>query len=333
MIKTLRITSILVGLAALGFVAFIASQGMQTDESIEEFLSSPGIAEQMKGSSTTKTADSGQDSPLIRQAKAFALRINPPPPPVAKTPRPTTPRTPKKPPRPKVAAVTANFTLLGTSSHLDDENESWALINEVGKGVRWVKQGQSIGHLMIEGIGSGVVLINDRGNTYELAVKRETKPDYVKSYSGQLPEKSPDRSWQTGSVREVVSSVIEPAVPPAAPSAAPPSAENVKENIEWLKRLQADPAMAELSGDDANSLGGFGEILKSLEKDLKNIETDKNKPLDKKEVLNENKPRIKFDDEEGKVQYRSENEVGSDAEARKKAMEDLMKRRRSRSRR
>ena len=98
--------------------------------------------------------------------KAFALRINPPPPP---KPKPVqSQRTPSRP-QPK-GEVAAKFNLIGTSYYQLSPDNSWALINEVGKGLHWVKQGGKVGYLVIEKIEDGLVVIKDKDRTETLYV-------------------------------------------------------------------------------------------------------------------------------------------------------------------
>ena len=73
MIKTLRITSVFVALAAIVFVIFIAVTGLSADEKIEELLKTPGLARQLQAGSATPKERQEQESALVRQAKAVPL--------------------------------------------------------------------------------------------------------------------------------------------------------------------------------------------------------------------------------------------------------------------
>ena len=106
MMKTLKVASILVAMCAVGSVVFVVVLGIQGDQQIEELLNSPGAIEEFR--KLAKTTDKSQDqvSPLVKFAKDFALRINPPPPP--KPPKaPSKPRVARKekpaPPKPKIS--------------------------------------------------------------------------------------------------------------------------------------------------------------------------------------------------------------------------------------
>jgi hypothetical protein len=125
MIKKMRITGFLVAALTLGLLIFISARSMGANDKVESLLKIPGAAEQFQANLAGKKDTSGeQETPLIKQAKAFALRINPPPPPAPVIKAPLAPDTP----RPQ-ATITAKFKLIGTSYHIGDSNDSWALID------------------------------------------------------------------------------------------------------------------------------------------------------------------------------------------------------------
>lgn len=252
MIKTLRITSVFVALAAIVFVIFIAVTGLSADEKIEELLKTPGLARQLQAGSATSKEQQEQESALVRQAKAFALRINPPP-----AVRPAETRKTKTPIRPKVADVSAKFEVVGTSFYPLNPANSWVLINEVGKGWHWARQGEKVGHLVIEEVADGYVVIDDGGKSYKLAPKRADRISLFGNISANVEDE------------KVLQSFIETAETPRQAEAPKPSKENLKENIEWLKNLQKEGESMGLSDDEVNELGGLGDMLSSLEEDLK----------------------------------------------------------------
>ena len=297
MIRTMRITVIFAAL-----VLWAVTPCLAADNNLEDLLKKPGIAEQMQanyGGKTTSAAE--QDTPLVKQAKTFALRINPPPPPepVKKEPAATTAA-----PRPK-AEITAKFKLIGTSYHLEDDTESWALIDEVGKGLHWVKQGGKVGYLLIEKVGDGSVLINDNGNKYELKAERQNKPDLVKSYTGTASEDKPVIIFD---MTTEMTSPISPAAPVVNTENAVPSEPVVQlspeetlrqaqENIEWLKKLQQESGSAGMTNEEANQLGNLGELLQSLENEAERAAAEANSPEpveveeDKREDVNQTEPK------------------------------------------
>lgn len=270
MVKTLRITTILIALAALGFIIFIAAKGIASDEGIEKFLAAPGIAEQLQAGSAGKSAAIEDDTPLIRQAKAFALRINPPPPPELVRTEPTPEEI-----RPK-ATITAKFTLVGTSYYAGNEKNSWALIDEVGKGWHWVKEGEKIGYLVIEKIGMGAVLIRDGSKTYELTAEAQQKPDYVASFTGTVEDKAIP-AWQGKESALTEATSTDQASVSSTENVQPeskPTKEEMRDNINWLKQLQDNPEKLGMAPEEANELKDLGEILKTFETQIQNTEAN-----------------------------------------------------------
>jgi hypothetical protein len=178
MIKTLRITSIIAVALAVVFFVFPAVFGVRSDEQLEQFLNSVGVIEKFskaKGKESTKSES--QISPLVKQAEAFALYLNPPKPkkapPTRRTDRPSiTPRPP--------APVSPKFKLIGTSYYASHPELSLALIDEVGKGLRWVRQSSKLGHLIIEQVKDGLVVVQDGKRTFELVAERPKKRSLLK---------------------------------------------------------------------------------------------------------------------------------------------------------
>ena len=175
MVKTLRITTITAALLAAGILIFPAVFGARGDKAIEEFLKSPGAIEKFQRARGDEAEGEGQISPLVKQARAFALYLNPPAP-----KRPPVPSRPRPKPRPKVTS--AKFKLLGTSFYALHPDLSLALIDEVGKGIRWVRRSGRVGHLVIDQVKDGLVVVKDGRRTFEVAVvERPKKVNLIKS--------------------------------------------------------------------------------------------------------------------------------------------------------
>ena len=179
MIKTLRITNIIVAVLAAVFVVFPAVFGVRSDEQADRFLDSAGSIEEFKEARGDESKDIGnQISLLVREAEAFALYLNPP----AKPKRAASARGPTKVSRPS-GPVSAKFELLGTSVYSSHPELSLALIDEPGKGLHWVRQGGKVGHLIIEQIKDGLVAVRDGQSTFELVAERTEKRSLVKDAS------------------------------------------------------------------------------------------------------------------------------------------------------
>lgn len=168
MIKTLRITSIIAAIAATGLLVLPAVYGVRSNPKIEELLKSPGVVEKFtsaKGQRASK--DQIQNSPLVKQAVDLGRYFNPPPPP---KPEPNTQPSGPSQPAPPVP-VTAKFDLVATSYFASHPEQSFVLIDEPGKGQHWVKQGSTVGHLIIETVKDGSIVLRDGQRTSEMTVK------------------------------------------------------------------------------------------------------------------------------------------------------------------
>jgi hypothetical protein len=175
MIKTLRITSVVAVILAGIFLVFPVVFGVRrSDERIEKVLSSPGVIEQFKKTKGGRAKGSeNRVSPLVQQAEAFALYLNPPEPQTVK-PAPGRSRPTIQPDM----AVTPKFKVLATCRHEERPELSQALIDEPGKGRHWVRQSSRVGHLLIEEVKDGLVVVKSSEETFErmLEQKPETGP-------------------------------------------------------------------------------------------------------------------------------------------------------------
>jgi hypothetical protein len=184
MIKTLRITTIIAAFLAVGFLAFPVVYGYRYHgvEEIEQFLSSPGAVESFKKAKGAKRVKGGdQVSPLLKQAMGFGLYLNPPR--RAAAPKPT-----RKPGIRKPAPITeapvvfsTKFTLIGTSYYASRPDLSLAYIDEPGKGLHWVRQGDKVSHLLIQEVQDGSVIVKDRDKLNTLVVARAPKKSLLRS--------------------------------------------------------------------------------------------------------------------------------------------------------
>jgi hypothetical protein len=177
MIRTLKITSMLIAISAVGFIVFLVVFGLRGDRQIEEFLKAPGAIEKFKKLAKTTDQDQDQTSPLFKHAKAFALRINPPPPVKPKQPK-AAPRkqVAKKapPPKPK-APVRAKFKLVATCRYEQQSGRSLALLDRPPQGPKWYRQGDKVGHLTIEQVKDGSIICSDGQELFVPPIKKGTK--------------------------------------------------------------------------------------------------------------------------------------------------------------
>ena len=152
----------------VGFFVFRIVRGIRGNENVKEFLRSPDVIEKFKTAEGTRTKTSGgQTSPLVKQAQAFALYLNPPA---------SKPRIPQ-PGGSTIGAqtnVTPKFKVIGISYCEKRPEMSMALIDEPGKGIHWVKQSASVGHLYIEQVQNDLVIVKSGTETFNLVPERET---------------------------------------------------------------------------------------------------------------------------------------------------------------
>jgi hypothetical protein len=188
MIKTLRIMSIL-AVALVGILSvFSVVFWVRGDKDMEELLGEPDVIEKFNKSVGNKaTRGPSQVSPLVKQAEAFALYLNPPKP-VA--PRPVKSRTASVIRGP---SATPKFKVVATSYSKSHPELSMALIDEPGKGRNWIRQSGTVGHLLIQEVKDGVVVLKDNNGTFEL--KAEEVP-YISLLEGAaaVPSKEADIS-------------------------------------------------------------------------------------------------------------------------------------------
>ncbi len=169
MIKTLRIASVMAAILAVIFLVLAVVFGVRSDERIEGFLNSPSVIEQFNTAigNQAKTSES-RSSPLVQQATAFALYLNP---------------KPKEPSAvrdtggimPLSLPTSPKFTVVATSYYEVQPELSLALIDEPGKGLHWVRQSSKVGHLVIEQVRDSLVIVKGGKETFEIAV--EERPE------------------------------------------------------------------------------------------------------------------------------------------------------------
>ena len=285
MLRTLRITSIIAVILATGVFGLSVVLGIRSKQEANEFLNSPGIIEEFKKAKSEKSKNSqSQTSPLVEQAKAFALYLTPPPKPEPKKQDIAPPK--RREPKPK--KVSAKFKLIGTSFYASHPQLSLALIDQPGKGISWVRQSNKIGHLVVEQVKNGSVIIRDGQRTEEIIAERTPKRSLIKGESSGKPVSTivlkPADSGATKSSGKGDSEKI------AAVSIPQPTPEEdeamMQELIRGLKVLEGDGSeedaqfMEELiSGLEAMRIGpNEAEKLGDLGKELKNSQQDPNRP-------------------------------------------------------
>lgn len=166
MIKMLYVVSIVCLLGASLLFGLCGVQGMQ---GVPRDGRDPGIpvSERLHARQSLNGDNNAGSNPLLEQAQALALYLNPPKPP---TPPPAAPPRATLPPAPRPAVTTPKFRLLSTSCHHSRPEQSLALVSEPGKGEHWIRKGDSLGHLVVEGIKDGTLIYRDGGQLREVTV-------------------------------------------------------------------------------------------------------------------------------------------------------------------
>jgi hypothetical protein len=176
MIKTLLITSIVTAILAVFVLAFLVFNVVfsgHSDEQVKEFLNSPGVIEKFNSSAGNKTnRNESRSSPLVQQAEAFAFYLNPPKEKLSKN---TTQSQNSKIFKPTLTPVSPKFTVLGTSYCQNNPEISQVLIDEPGKGRHWVRQSGKVGHLLIEQVKDGLVVVKGGEETFVLTIEKTQK--------------------------------------------------------------------------------------------------------------------------------------------------------------
>lgn len=232
MLRTLRIASIVMAAAAAGVVVLVAVFGLKGDPGIEAYLAEEGVIAKYKAKAGEVTVKEDAVSPLVTQAKALALRLDPPPPPrpvepVKPTPRPaevaserrTTPAPNVTPPPPPSAKV----TLVGTAVYPEHPEKSLVLFRDVRNESKWYRQGDAVGRQVIQEVRDGSVVMFQNGQqSEELFVN---KPATVKSLlkgdsAGEMPG-GPSVTSAASVTSATTSTVMPPEMPTASPGGRP----------------------------------------------------------------------------------------------------------------
>jgi hypothetical protein len=167
MIKTLRITGIIAAVLAGILFVFPVVFGVRSDKGVEQILNSSSVIEKFskwKADKAERDDESAGGGPLVKQAQAFALYLNPQQPKAGFT-GPSAKVGPRGP-------VAAKFTLIGTSFSAAHPEMSLAFIDEPGKGMNFVRQSSQVGYLVIEQIKDGLIVVRDGQRTFEMAVEK-----------------------------------------------------------------------------------------------------------------------------------------------------------------
>jgi hypothetical protein len=243
MVKTLRITGFIVAVLAVILFTFPVFFGVRNNEQMEQLLKSPGVVEEFNRSKVDEARKGKSEvPPLVKQAQLFAFYLNPPQPKTENIPPGGVKPLPRGP-------VTPQFTLIGTSFFQARPEMSMAFIDEPGKGPRWVRPSSQVGHLMIEQIKDGLIVVRDGQKTFEIAT--EKLPEKSILIEGSLP-----LNTDSGTTLPTESEVSETILRSTA--SKPLSAEEneaLEKLVDTLKKLQKDTKSDKADTDDTGMMG------------------------------------------------------------------------------
>jgi hypothetical protein len=321
MIKTLRITSVVAAILAGVFFVFPVVYGVRSDERIDEFLKQPSVKEKFEDVSDNKAkAGESRVSPLVEQAEAFALYLNPLKPTVKKTSTGS-----KTTSIASKVSVTPKFKVFGTIYCPGNPELSQVLIDEPGRERRWIRQSDKVGHLFIEQVKDGVVVVKSSDKTFELLLEEKPETNILNRsspVSTTTGSSSRARSTLPYSARVAGGATRKPIITPQKPGTSEDNEEKMGELVDKLKDLQKNsksdkttPALdseeraariqeliskfksTRVSAEEAKKLGNLGEELKDVPKETNQSVPDTNTDEDEGEV-EESTPKTDKADEE-----------------------------------
>ena len=212
-------------IAALGVVVLVGLYGLKGDPEIEGFLDKPGFVSEFKNTAKGGAASADQIPALVREAKLFALRINPPPPPKPKVaPRPPTKAPPRPPsaktparPVPKGETVSSKYKVIATCRYDEFPDKSLALLELSATGQKWVRAGETVGHLVLQEVKDGSVVMYRNG-------KRDSEVAAIIPKTTSLLKTLTNTKYQAPTSSASPSPPPAPAVRPTVPSRIKPVA-------------------------------------------------------------------------------------------------------------
>jgi hypothetical protein len=179
MVRLLHILGSCAMLAGCGVFGLCLSERGSDDPQLAAILNGPSAIDKFRQDAVNRQSFDRRASPLIVQAQAFALYLDPP-------------KGPNKASGPvlrassalpvlgiRPAAPSVKFRLHGTSYYPNQPDRSMALIGELGAAAgseRWVKEGAQLGHFVIHEIQRGAIVYRDGEDLREMAVERSASP-------------------------------------------------------------------------------------------------------------------------------------------------------------
>ncbi len=216
MIRTLRIAGVLIAAVALVLFALPVVFGSANGKDNQKLLDSETIIEKFKKSQDSLAQKNNQaQPPLVLQAQAFARYLIPP---IVegKTENSLDSRIEIPKPQPIV-----QFKLLSTCVHQTSPERSFALVDQPGDGLLWVRPSDKISHFLVKEVKSGLLIVNDGQKNIE--VKLDTQafesiasptPSSLPSLAGILPGRGLSAAAPSSAARSSARNPGATSVPP-----------------------------------------------------------------------------------------------------------------------
>jgi hypothetical protein len=194
MIKTPKILQIAIISIAIMVAIFIGISLLfgRNREDIGKFLISKDAIKKFKAQSGKRQPGDDKISPLVQEAKKFALYLDPPPPPMPVQQSNNNYQNTLTPVNVRPVMPIVKFDLLATIVNTSKPEESRAMIDLPGSGQKFVKPGQQVGHTTIEEIKDGSIIVKAGERTEELAAKIAPLPSLVKDSPNHIFKMFPD---------------------------------------------------------------------------------------------------------------------------------------------
>lgn len=181
--KKSELFGILLTLSAGVLLVGAVLQWLRADPEIGGVFAGPGGLECLKEIGKEGSTGSGEvrKAPLVVQAEAFARYLDPPKPQTtdARNPEPSATRRipPVRPP-----TVASLFRLRATCYCPSHPDKSRALVwepSDDGRNLRWVEEGTSLGHFVVQEIRPGAVLCVNGEQRHEMKVEHLSLPVWL----------------------------------------------------------------------------------------------------------------------------------------------------------
>jgi len=168
-VKMLYVFSILSLICAGLLLGLCSAQWLQGVPPNERDLGQP-ISERLRAVQSANGTNAGS-SPLLEQAQALALYLDPPKPLRKENPQPiSSPLAGSAPPVVRPPTATPQFRLLAISYYRASPEKSLAMVWDATKGGYWVRKGDRLGHFVVERIEKEAVFYRDGDQLRQMAV-------------------------------------------------------------------------------------------------------------------------------------------------------------------